>query len=153
MFRKPNLRFCFYIFIFECGVIFAVKVSFRFLSKYHISLSEIFNFVTNSIDSSSRIELSESSFSFSFGGRSLKILESKFLTCLILLSYFCMWADNCIRFCLLLISMSVIELTTFPAKAWIYRKKTKRCALRISKSSPSAAISKFRYENVAKSKL
>ena len=48
--------------------------------------------------------------------------------------------------------MSVIKLSIFPAKAWICRKKTERCALRVPKSSPGR-ISKFCYENVAKSKL
>ena len=48
-----------------------------------------------------------------------------------------MWADNCVEFCLL--SMSVIELSIFPAKAWMCHKKTK--------------LSKSPYENAAKSKL
>ena len=112
MFRKPNLRFCFYIFIFGCGVIFAVKVSFRFLGKYHI-LSKIFNFVPNSIDSSSRIELLESSFSFSFGGLSLKISESMFFDLFNFTFTLFYVTRHCVEFCLL--SMSVIELSIFPA--------------------------------------
>ena len=54
---------------------------------------------------------------FSFGGLILKIFESMFLTCLILLSYFRMWADNCVKFCFLLISVYVIKLSIFSAKA------------------------------------
>ena len=54
-----------------------------------------------------------------------------------------MWADNCVKFCLLLISVSMIKLSIFPAKTWIRRKTTERCTLRVSKSSPLAAISIF----------
>ena len=49
--------------------------------------------------------------------------------------------------------MSAKKLFIFPDKSWICRKKPSDAFLKVSKSSPSVAISKFRYENVAKSKL
>ena len=53
-----------------------------------ISLSKTFKIVTNSIDSSSRIKLLESSFPFSFGGLSLEVFESMLFICLILFHTF-----------------------------------------------------------------